>query len=430
MTRGRGPVARRRRPVRAPGRSIAENVLLVAWRRRLKITDLKVFRMATPVAETAGTNWTFVRIDTDEGISGWGEGSLQYKDAALVAELEDFKKFLVGKNALAIEYIWTSLYRRVTWAGGPVSMSAISAIDLALWDIKGRAFGAPVYELAGGPTRDQVGVYANGWFERARRRSEPGVPTERVARNASPELHAEAALELKDEGWPGLKFYPFGGPQVITPERIDRGIQLVRAVREAVGPGMEIGVDVRARLDPWSARRVAQRLEPFDIAWLEEPILFDNAAAMGAFARSVDVPVSTGEQLFNRWEFEPLLEENAVGIVQPDICHAGGFSELRKIAAAAETHYASVAPHNSNGPISTLASLHLDMSIPNAFMQEIFLSFLGRYNELLTQPIAIEDGHAMPPGGPGWGAAPREEIIAKYPPVDFTQVESEPYLAF
>ena len=144
----------------------------------------------------------------------------------------------------------------------------------------------------------------------------------------------------------------------------------------------------------------------------------------------MNVPVATGEQLFNRWEFRPLLEQNAVGIVQPDICHAGGFSELRKIASAAETHYVSVAPHNSNGPISTLASLHLDMSIPNCFMQEIFVSFLNRYDELLTQPLALKDGHARPPAGPGWGADLREDVIAANPPVEFTPVESEPYEAF
>ena len=151
---------------------------------------------------------------------------------------------------------------------------------------------------------------------------------------------------------------------------------------------------------------------------------------MGAFARSVNVPVATGEQLFNRWEFRPLLEQNAIGIIQPDICHAGGFSELKKIASAAETHYVSVAPHNSNGPISTLASLHLDMSVPNCFMQEIFVSFLPRYDELLTSPIVFENGHARPPEGPGWGADIREDALASHPPASFTQIESEPYEAF
>ena len=387
----------------------------------MKITNVQTFRTSTPVHKTAGTNWLFVRIDTDEGISGWGEGSLQYKDFALEAEINDFGRYLMGKDPRHIEHHWTSMYRRVTWAGGAVTMSAIAAIDLALWDIRAKALGVPVYELAGGPTRNSIRTYANGWFEDT---NDP------VTGKRSPELHAEAVSKLKAEGWTALKFYPFGGPQVVTQQRMSEGVELVRAVRDAVGPEIEIAIDVRARLDPWSAGRVAQRLEEFDIAWLEEPILYDNAKAFGAFARSVNVPVSTGEQLYSRWEFEPLLEENAVRILQPDICHCGGFSEIRKIAHAAETHFVSVAPHNSNGPISTLASIHFDMSVPNAFMQEIFVSFFDRYNQILTNPLVIENGETKPPAGPGWGSDIDVETLKEFPPGDFLQVESEPYLLF
>ena len=395
----------------------------------MKITDVQVFRMATPVHKTSGTNWLFVRIDTDFGISGWGEGSLQYKDAALEAEILDFGKFLKGKDPRRIDWIWTSLYRRVTWAGGPVSMSAIAAIDLALWDIKAKSLDIPVWELAGGKHRDNVRVYANGWFEDC---VEPNPDTDQEAApfRQSAEQYANAALDLKNAGWTALKFYPFGGPQVITPERTLHGIEVVRAVREAIGPNMEIGIDIRARIDPWSAGRVAKELEPFNIAWMEEPILYDNVEAMAEFARSVNVPVSTGEQLYNRWEFRPLLATNTVRMIQPDICHCGGFTEIRKIADLADTHYVPVAPHNSNGPLSTLASLHLDMSIPNSFMQEIFVSFFDRYQEVLTNPIEITNGVATVPDGPGWGADIDLEAIAKYPPTDFTQVEDEPYLAF
>ena len=261
----------------------------------MKITDVRVLRMAAP--GDASTNWLFVKIETDSGIYGVGEGSLQYKDVGLTAEIEDFKKFLIGKDPFQIEHIWTSLYRRVTWAGGPVTMSAISAIDLALWDIKGKALDVPVYELIGGKVRDRVRVYANGWFG--------GLNT--------PEDHAEAASKLVGQGYTALKFYPFTGEQVVTPERIERGVSLVRAVREAVGPNVEIAIDIRARLNVWSAMRVAQQLEPFNIAWMEEPVMFDNVEALAALARKVNVPISTGEQLYNRWQFQPLLEQNAVG---------------------------------------------------------------------------------------------------------------------
>ena len=259
----------------------------------MKITDLEILRMKAHTEPH--NNWLFVRIHTDSGLSGIGEGSLQYKDAALTAELEAFGSFLRGKDPFQIEDIWTSLHRR---------------------------------------------------------------------------------------------------------------------------------------LNLWSARRVALKLEPLDIAWLEEPILFDNADAMAAFAHSVRVPVSTGEELYTRWEFRPLLEQNAVDIIQPDICHAGGMSELRKIAAMAETYYVTLAPHNSNGPISTVASLHLDMAIPNCHMQELFLNSVDFYQEVLTHPLVIADGFGAPPDGPGWGTDIDDAALAKYPPSSYTPIDSEPYVAF
>ena len=380
----------------------------------MKITDVKIFRMSAESHKSDTNNWLFIKIYTDTGIYGVGEGSLQYKDLALIGELEDFSKFLIGKDPFAIEYIWTSLYRRVTWTGGAVTMSAISAIDLALWDLKGKALGVPVYELLGGKVRNAVPVYANGWFENA----------------VTPSDHAEAAIKTVKSGYPCLKFYPFKGEYVTTPERINTGIELVKAVREAVGPDIQIGIDVRARLDFWSAIQVAEELIPYKVSWIEEPIQFDNPKLMGDFARKSRIPVSTGEQLYNRWDFQPLLDERAVSIIQPDICHAGGISELRKIASAAETQYVSVAPHNSNGPISTVSSLHLDMNIPNCFKQEIFVSFLDRYNAVLTNPIPIKDGFAITPVGPGWGTDIDEYSLEKFPPSDYTPVDSEPYQDF
>jgi len=390
----------------------------------MKITNVEVLRMQAHVEPH--NNWLFARIHTDAGIVGIGEGSLQYKDAALAAEIRNFGEFLLGKDPFRIEHIWTSLHRRVTWTGGPVTISAISAIDLALWDIKGKALGVPVYELIGGKVRDSVPLYANGWFSGDR----PSAHGPQSGSDGEAPWYAARARDVVDKGYRCLKLYPFGGAQVVTPQRIARGVGLVRAVRDEVGPDIEIAVDVRARLNIGSARRVAHKLEALDIAWLEEPILFDNTGAMAALARSVDVPISTGEQLYTRWEFRALLEENAVAIIQPDICHAGGLSELRKIASMAETYYVSVAPHNSNGPISTIASLHLDMAIPNCHMQEIFLSSLDLYQEVLTNPLIIEDGHAAPPVGPGWGAELNDAVLAQHPPAPFTPVESEPYLDF
>ncbi|MGB5050156.1 MAG: mandelate racemase/muconate lactonizing enzyme family protein [Caldilineaceae bacterium] len=390
----------------------------------MKITDIEVIRMQAHAEPS--NNWLFVRVHTDAGITGLGEGSLQYKDAALAAEIEAFALYLRGQDPFQIEHIWTSLFRRTTWSGGAVTISAISAIDLALWDIKGKALGVPVYELVGGKVRDRVPMYANGWFVRG----EPSAHGPQDGAADERKWYADSAKAVVAKGYRCLKIYPFNGSQVITQERINRGIGLVKAVREAVGPDVEIAVDVRARLNPWSTSRVTPLLEPLDIAWLEEPILYDNANAMAEFARSTRIPVATGEQLYTRWEFRALLEQNAVKIIQPDICHAGGFSELKKIAAMADAYYVTLAPHNSNGPISTIASLHLDMSIPNVHRQELFLNSLPFYQEVLTNPLIIEDGYGTPPAGPGWGTDLDEAVLAKYPPAEYTPIGSEPYLAF
>lgn len=390
----------------------------------MKITEIEVLRMQANAEPS--NNWLFVRVHTDAGITGIGEGSLQYKDAALAAEIEAFALWLRGQDPFQIEHIWTSLHRRVTWSGGAVTVSAISAIDLALWDIKGKALGVPVYELVGGKVRDRVPLYANGWFVGNR----PSAHGPQGGETGEREWYASRAREVVAQGYTCLKLYPFGGAQVITPERINRGIGLVEAVRDAVGPDIEIAIDVRARLNPWSVARILPRLEPLDIAWLEEPILYDNAGAMAEVARSTRIPVATGEQLYTRWEFRALLEQNGAKIIQPDICHAGGMSELKKIAAMAETYYVTLAPHNSNGPISTIASLHLDMSINNCQRQELFLNSLPYYQEVLTSPILVEDGYGAPPVGPGWGADLRDDVLAKYPPAAYTPIGSEPYLAF
>ncbi len=384
----------------------------------MKITDLEVLRMQAFTEPK--NNWLFVRVHTDEGISGLGEGSLQYKDAALAAEIENFALYLRGKDPFRIEDIWTSLHRRVTWSGGAVTMSAISAIDLALWDIKGKALGVPVYDLLGGKVRDRVPLYANGWLEG----SWPDDPRDLAA------FYGTCASCVAEAGYRCLKLYPYNGEQAITPERLAHGLGLVRSVREAIGPDIDVAVDVRRRINMWSARRAAEQLAELNIAWMEEPVLYDNPQALAEFARSVSVPVSTGEELYTRWEFRPILEENAVGIIQPDICHAGGLSEMMKIAAMAETYYTMVSPHNSNGPISTVASLHFDMCVNNSHMQEIFLQSIPLYDEVLTQPIHIEDGYGTPPQGPGWGTELDDEVLKKYPPQDFVPVESEPYRAF
>lgn len=382
----------------------------------MKITDLKVIQMSAGNVMLGHSkwNWTFVKIETDSGINGIGEASLQYKDEALRTELESFKRFLIGKDPSKIESLWTAMYRQVSWSGGPVTTSAISAIDLALWDIKGKTLGVPVYELLGGKYHDSVKLYANGWERK----------------DESPNAYADGAKKVVDQGYKALKLYPFNGPQIATPERIALGVERVKAVRETIGYNIEVIIDIRGQLNIDSARKVARKIEKYDIAWMEEPIPWDNPKAMIDFARSVGVPVATGEQLYTRWGFREIMESNAIGIIQPDICHAGGMTEMKKIAAMAETYYVTLAPHNSNGPISTVASLHLLTCIHNGLMQEIFLNMLELYNEVLTNPLTISIGTCTLPEGPGWGTDINEEVVSKYPPNGYTPIESEPYTPY
>ncbi|MBR91624.1 MAG: galactonate dehydratase [Dehalococcoidia bacterium] len=380
----------------------------------MKITDIKILKMSAQPHQSDTNNWLFVKIYTDSGIYGVGEGSLQYKDAALESEILDFGKFLIDKDPFEIEFIWNSLYRRVTWTGGAVTMSAISAIDLALWDIKAKSLDVPVYQLLGGKVRNRVPVYANGWF----------------SGSITPEDHSKAAENIINQGYKCLKFYPFQSKFNIENKDIIQGINLIDSVRETVGNDIEIAVDIRARIDYGSSLKVLNKLLPYDIAWVEEPLPFENTESLGKLSQSTSIPLSAGEQLYNRWEFQKLFDSRSVSIIQPDICHAGGISELKKISSAAETYYMSVAPHNSNGPISTIASLHLDMSITNCFKQEIFVSFLDKYRKVLTNDINIQDGYASISEEPGWGTDINEESLKEFPPSDYIPIESEPYTDF
>jgi len=288
-------------------------------------------------------------------------------------------------------------------------------VEQALWDIKGKALGVPIYEFLGGKLRDKVRAYANAWaFQK--------IVTEVTAED-TPESIAENALKMVGKGFTAMKWDPFReGGQVIPKSEEEYAIACVRAVREAVGPSVDILVECHGRFNMHSAVRMAQKLEPFDPFFYEEPIPPDNIDAMAEVQRSINLPVATGERLFTRWEFRVLLEKQAARIIQPDICHVGGFMELKKIAAMAEAYYVSVQPHNSNGPLCVLASLHLDASIPNVQFQEFFYPYLDLYNEMLTEPIRYKDGYLEIPSGPGLGTDINEEFILKRPPVPQPQM--------
>ena len=375
----------------------------------MKITDLKVLQ-----TQGGHANWIFVKIYTDGGITGVGEASIERHREPVVKTLESFRDFLVGRDPFEIEAIWNSLYKQTFWEGRVVVLTALSGVEQALWDIKGKALGVPVYEMLGGKLRDKVRAYANAWaFE--------GVLTETSTAD-TPESIAQKAQQTVAAGFTALKWDPFReGGQMIPKSEEKYAIETVQAVREAVGPDIDLLIECHGRFNMWSAIRMAKKLEPFDPFFYEEPIPPDNVDAMAEVQRSINIPVATGERLYTRWDFRPLFEKQAARIIQPDICHAGGILELKKIAAMAESYYVAIQPHNSNGPIATLASLQLDACVPNLAIQEFFYPYLEHYNEILTEPIEYEDGYLKVPTGPGLGSDINEDAIAKRPPINQPQ---------
>lgn len=370
----------------------------------MKITDLRVFQ-----TQGGHANWTFVKLYTDGGLTGVGEASLERNDEVVVRALETFKDFLVGQDPFQIEYIWNALYKQTFKYGQLIILTALSGVEQALWDIKGKALGVPVYELLGGKLRDKVRAYANAWaFQK--------IVTQMTAED-TPDSIAQNALKMVEKGFTAMKWDPFReGGQVIPRSEEEFALACVKAVREAVGPSVDILIECHGRFNMHSAVRIARKLEPYDPFFYEEPIPPDNIDALAALQRSINLPIATGERLYTRWEFRPLLEKNAAHIIQPDICNVGGIWELRKIAAMAEAYYVAVQPHNSNGPVQTIASLHLDASIPNFIFQEFFYPYLDMYNEVLTEPIIYRDGYLEVPTAPGLGTDIREDVIRKRPP--------------
>ncbi|MBL7126765.1 MAG: galactonate dehydratase [Dehalococcoidales bacterium] len=370
----------------------------------MKITDLRVFQ-----TQGGHANWTFVKLYTDSGLTGVGEASLERNDEVVVKALETFRDFLVGQDPFQIEYIWNALYKQTFKYGQLIILTALSGIEQALWDIKGKALGVPVYELLGGKLRDKLRAYANAWaFQKE---------VTRMTAEDTPDSIAQNALRMVEKGFTAMKWDPFReGGQVIPRSEEEFALACVKAVREAVGPSVDILIECHGRFNMHSAIRIAHKLEPYDPFFYEEPIPPDNIDALAALQRSINLPIATGERLYTRWEFRPLFEKHAAHIIQPDICNVGGIWELRKIAAMAEAYYVSVQPHNSNGPVQTIASMHLDASIPNFVFQEFFYPYLDMYNEVLTEPIIYKDGYLEVPTRPGLGTDIREDVIRKRPP--------------
>ena len=342
-------------------------------------------------------NWHFVEVQTDAGLSGVGEASLEGRELTVAAAVDELARYLVGEDPGPIEHHWQRLYRHGFWRGGVVLNSAISAIDQALWDIKGKTLGVPVYELLGGPTRRRVRLYTH-------------------TRGPSPEAAADHACQMVELGFTALKTGPRMVGEWVDERSMIRSLtQTLERVRLAVGPEIDLMVDNHGRMSPAYAIEMMHALAPYNLLFFEEPVPPDNPKALAKVAAvKANVPLATGERLFDKWAYRELLEGQMVDVVQPDICHAGGITELKKIAAMAETSYVKVAPHNPNGPIATAASVHLAASISNFLILE---TALNQPHRDISQrvPLKIEKGWAELPTAPGLGIELDWEAIADYP---------------
>jgi galactonate dehydratase len=319
----------------------------------MKITKLELFQIPP--------RWLFLKLSTDEGLAGWGEPVVEGRAATVAAAVRELEGYLIGRDPNQIEDIWQVLYRGGFYRGGPVLMSAIAGIDQALWDLKGRRYGLPVYEFLGGAVRSRVRVYA--WIG-GDRPSEVGM----------------AAKEKAELGFTAVKMNASEEMHYIDSHaKVDAIVSRVAAVREAVGKDFGIAVDFHGRIHKSMAKIVARALDAFHLMFIEEPVLPENQEALREVARYTSVPIATGERMFSRWDFKHLLADGCVDIIQPDLSHAGGISEVRKIAAMAEAYDVAVAPHCPLGPLALASSLQVDAATPNVFIQEQSLGI--HYNQ-------------------------------------------------
>jgi len=343
--------------------------------------------------------WLFLKITLNSGLTGWGEPVVEGRADTVLAAVEELKPYLVGQDSRRIEDIWQVLYRGGFYRGGAVLMSAISGIDQALWDLRGKSLGVPVYQLLGGAVRDKIKIYS--WIGGDR-----------------PENVAEAARERVEAGFKAVKMNASSDMEWIdTPKKVDEIIQRAALVRETVGDEVGIGLDFHGRIHRGMAKTIMKELEPVRPMFIEEPVLSENNESLKVLQQMTSTPIATGERMFSRWDFKRLFEDRSVDIIQPDMSHAGGISEVRRIAAMAEAYDVAIAPHCPLGPISFASALHLDFVSINAFIQETSMGI--HYNgeiDLIDyvvnkEALKVNDGYISLLDRPGLGIDIDEEKV-------------------
>lgn len=359
----------------------------------MKITKLETFRLQP--------RWLLLRVETDGGFVGWGEPVVEGRVAATQACVHELESYLIGQDPRRIEHIWQTLYRGGFYRGGPVLTSALSGIDQALWDIKGKALGVPVYDLLGGAVRDKMAVYS--WID-----------------SDTPEIAARSVKEKMAQGFITVKMFGTCATGWIDDRKaINDLLERVQAVRDAAGPDVGIAIDFHGRAHHSMARTLLKELEPLKPLFVEEPVLVENLDAFADLHRRSNIPLATGERSFTRWGFKELLERGCADIIQPDLSHAGGISEVRRIAAMAETYDVALAPHCPLGPVALAACLQVDFASINACLQEQSIGMA--YNKgqeidsYLRDPavFAYQNGYVPLLTSPGLGVDVDEEIVRR-----------------
>lgn len=336
--------------------------------------------------------WLFVKVETDEGLYGWGE-CLGDKAHVIAEAVHSYEHGLLGEDPRRIVHLWQSMYRGAFWRGGPTLCAAISGLEMAMWDILGKSLGVPVYQLLGGPTRDRIRVYSR-------------------PRGSTLEELAEGARAVVAQGFDAMKMTPFDRVRIVDHYSVvEDAAARVAAVREAVGPAVDILLDFHGRVSPTMAIWMEEALRPYHPMFIEEPVLPENVDELARVARQFKTPLATGERLFTKWGFREVLDKGAATILQPDPCICGGILETRQIATLAECHYAAVAPHNPYGPINMAAALQVDASIPNFLIQE----YVHLGEGYLKEPFRVVDGYIDTPKKPGLGIEVDEDYVRSLP---------------
>lgn len=353
----------------------------------MKITNVKSF--------VSPSGHFFVKVETDAGIFGVGEGGIRRRALALAEVVRSFEPFLIGANPFQIEHLWQVMFRGGFFPGGVVQSAAVSAVDIALWDIKGKALNVPVYELLGGRTRDKVVCYPH---------------------NGGGTLDAliESCQQTYEAGWKfvRLSLADRTGTGTFEPRRaVQFGVEEVRAVREALGDDVNILFDVHTRLDPADSLEFCNKVEPYNPFFIEDPLRSENPASLRRLRQQTSVPIAVGEQFDSKWSFREVIEEDLIDYCRVDLCIAGGLTEARKIAGWCETHYIHLAPHNPLGPVSTAACLHLCLASPLVGVQELPRAPMTTLTDVFPVQVPFEFGYLLPPESPGLGIEFNEEAL-------------------